>query len=251
MENHLNQFTKSAHEVRLDDGATSRIRERLIAHMRTHPFVPSPYQRFFGVLSPFTSLLRKPVFVTPLAFLLVFGGASAYAATDALPGDILYPMKTGLIEPIRGLFAVSDEAKAAWKISLTETRLMEVEQLVVKKQLTPEERTKSEERFNAALDEAREVIQKLSETNPGAAERIESSFSASLGEHQRTLSSLEGATTTGAATETHSFVEFIKQEIAPQVQGVSTSTKFLQQENLREIREEINLKKPIPNHIRP
>ena len=169
----IDQFKKSADEVRLSDGVASRMRARLVAYIHAHP-VPSPYQRFLGILSPFAFLARTPVIAVPLIFLVAFGAASAYAASGALPGDILYPMKTNLIEPMRGLFALSDEAKAAWKVELAEERLAELEELAAKGKLISEEAAKSRERLTNSLQVAQDTIQRLSEKNPDAAARLES-----------------------------------------------------------------------------
>jgi len=92
---------------------------------------------------------------------------------------------------MRGLFALSDEAKAAWKVELAEERLAELEELAAKGKLTSEEATESQERLTNSLQVAQDTIRILSEKNPDAAARL----------------------------------EFRKEEINSKVRGVATTTK--------------------------
>ena len=235
MENPLDRFIKSAHEVRPTDEAVLRMRERLVVHMRSSP-TPSRYEHLFGIPTPFAAYLTRPATATMLLMLVVLSGVTASATTGALPGDTLYPLKVNIMEPVRGLFAFSQEDKATWQAALTDTRLREVEQLAVKRTLTPEEGIRSQERFDTSLAMTQETIQELSKQNPDAAAELDASFTASLDEHERILSVLS-STTTKEETEIHSFVTFLRGKIKkfmPATTTASTSPSHEEQEQVDE-----------------
>lgn len=238
MKNPIDQFVESARKVRLSDEVSARIRERLIAHMRAHPIavrgVPSPYQRFFGILSPFTSSLRTPAVTLALILLATLGSTTAFAAARALPGDPLYPLKVNVIEPAQGLLAVSPEAKVEWQVSLTETRVNEVEQLAAKEKLTPEERIKSQESFDRSLRAAQATIQKLSRKNPETAEKIETSLTVSLNKHEDNLHQFGVAASSTNAAEAHAFADHIRTQTTVSTTTIDISPKEPKHNDKRE-----------------
>lgn len=69
------------------------------------------------------------------AFLIVliiigYGSSAALAAEGALPGDVLYPVKTKVVEPLaRLVVARTPEREAAFETKLLERRLREAEAL--------------------------------------------------------------------------------------------------------------------------
>lgn len=223
MENPLDQFIKSAHEVRPTDETVLRMRERLVVHMRSSP-TPSRYEHLFGIPTPFAAYLTRPATATMLLMLVVLSGVTASATTGALPGDTLYPLKVNFMEPMRGFFATSPEDKATWQAALTDTRLREVEQLAVKRKLTPEEGIKSQARFDSSLSMTQETIQELSKEDPDAAAELDASFTASLDEHERILSVLGSTTTIKEETEVHAFVSFLRSKIKKFMPATTTST---------------------------
>jgi len=64
----------------------------------------------------------------PLIAIFLISGVTVVSA-DTLPGDLLYPVKTELYEPIRGLTYFSNEQKLAYQESLAEKRLSEMVEL--------------------------------------------------------------------------------------------------------------------------
>jgi hypothetical protein len=223
MENPLDRFIKSAREVRPTDETVVRMRERLVVHMRSSP-TPSRYEHLFGIPTPFAAYLARPATASMLLMLVVLSGVTASATTGALPGDTLYPLKVNLMEPMRGFFAFSREDKATWQAALTDTRLREVEQLAVKRKLTPAEGVKSQERFDTSLSMTQETIQELSKQDPDAAAELDASFTASLDEHERILSVLGSTTTIKEETEVRSFVNFLRSKIKKFLPTATTST---------------------------
>lgn len=206
MKNPIDQFIKSAREVRLTDEAKGRTRSNLLAHMRVNPVrVISPY------VSVFSSMFSRPVLALGVFLLVTLGGATTFAASGALPGEPLYPIKVNVIEPIKGFaVAVSPEEKAKWQVSLAEERVREVEQLATKERMTTEEGMRSRERFDDSIKEARETIKKLSKDNPDAAAELEASFTTSIISHENNLRALGSAASSTNAQEADEFAEYIR-----------------------------------------
>ncbi len=102
-------------------------RQELLRSMRagSPPRVQEPHAPWWSAVSLF--LLRMPAMA---ALGLVLLGASgfglAYAAEDALPGDVLYPIKLHVTEPIIGTFQRTPEQQAAWAVEQVRRRLAEV-----------------------------------------------------------------------------------------------------------------------------
>ncbi len=215
MKNHTDQFSHSAHEVRLSESAKARIRERLVVHMEEHPVMTyrlSPYQYLMGAQSFFTTR-RVPMIACMFLLIFAVGGATTFAAEGALPGDPLYALKVSVIEPVRGLVAVSPEANAAWHVSLAETRVSEVEQLAAKQELTPEEGLKSKERLDKSLEEVRTTLEKLNEDDPEAVVRVAASFTVSLEKHQEVLDTIGASASSTNASEARLFADHIRQRV--------------------------------------
>lgn len=221
MEHLPDDLAHTSRHVRLRSGAKSRIRERLMQYLQEHPVpvqpVLSPYQRFVDRISPFNSRFNSRFFVPAagaFVLLLTFGGVSTYAAEGALPGTILYPIKVSVIEPVREFLATSPEAKAKRKVAVAETRLGEVAQLAVEKEVTPAEGIRNQERFDRALAEAEVTIEKLSRDNPAASAEIGASLDATLKVHDTVFSTLASTTAFVVdATSTRSFSRHLKREI--------------------------------------
>lgn len=152
MHNTLKQLKRIAHEVRLTHDEKSAMRETLVRFMATHPMrsgtrtasvashgtcpaVHSVVKPSGGILSPYALFGRMRNFKT-LSLIslggLVLGGSVTFAAEGALPGDLLYPVKTEINERVRGTATFTAQAKAAWEVRLVERRLEEMEKLATR-----------------------------------------------------------------------------------------------------------------------
>jgi hypothetical protein len=238
METPIKQFMKAAHAIRLTDEAKSRMRQRLTAHMRAHPLpVLSPYQRFIGAVSPFMHLPRVPVFALALMLVLVtaFGSATTFAAEGSLPGDPLYLLKVNVIEPVRGLLAVSTEAKTAWRVSVAEARLNEVEALASTQRLTIDEGKRSRERFDSSLQAVQSNIEKLSHENPEKASAINASFTASLNAHKENLDTIAIAASSTNTIEVRAFADHLRRQVDTTL-GATTTTPDTSRSNRNNVK---------------
>jgi hypothetical protein len=83
-------------------------------------------------------LNRKLAFVLASVMIaVIIGGSAVYASEGSLPGDLLYPIKTKVVEPIEIALAPTSEAKAEIETKFAERRLMEAETLDQVGKLTP------------------------------------------------------------------------------------------------------------------
>lgn len=184
MNKFFSQLHTDAEKIRLTDAERAQMRGRLLATMDAHaaPAV-SPY---FSLLS----FVSARAFVPALALLLVVGSATAYAAEGSLPGDILYPVKVGISEPVRGALAVSDESKAAVHAEFAERRLIEAETLAAKGVLTVEAKQQLEESFERHADEVDRIVEKIEEAGVIATTDISASFASNIAAHHQVIAEL-------------------------------------------------------------
>lgn len=121
--------------ARLSQDERSKLRGEFLAYMDMHPTVEvtsrhSPYFSF--------SLFRAPVTYALTAVFLL--GGTAYASERALPADLLYGVKTEVLEPaVLGSVAFSPPLKAKVAAALVERRLDEAETLAQSARLGEEE----------------------------------------------------------------------------------------------------------------
>lgn len=125
----IEELKTKMHHVSLSSEEKFDMLQNLRAHMNTQP-IPSPI---------LTSPLFKHVFAySLLGAVLITTGATSFAAEDALPGDILYGIKTSLNENIIQAIALSDTAKARAEISLIDRRMEELGKMAIEDTETPE-----------------------------------------------------------------------------------------------------------------
>ncbi len=159
MNNTEKNFIQNLKDIRLDGEAKLRIREQLVAYSELHS-MPAVEEKPFNGVSFISSMFghsRRLLATTlALALLLVGGGASTFAAEKAVPGDVLYPVKVGINEPVAAVFAGSGEAQARHHARLAVRRVQEAEVLRARGALTPE----TEEELSAKIDaETTKVIE--------------------------------------------------------------------------------------------
>lgn len=134
---------RSAPRVYPSDAFRAGARRRLIANLpprqpRPVPHSPSMWAGILAALRQGAARLTLPavrrpavawaVFLCFFLFLLLSGGA-VYASGDALPGQLLYPVKGG-VEQARLAVAFNDYQRGLLHLSYSQRRLVEVEQLL-------------------------------------------------------------------------------------------------------------------------
>jgi uncharacterized membrane protein len=94
------------------------------------------------------AFVRQGGAMAMMAF-LVFGGAVVFASNSSIPGDILYPIKVNVEEPMRNAVNFSQASKIDWESEKADRRLEEAEILTEKGYLNVEVREEIEARFEA------------------------------------------------------------------------------------------------------
>lgn len=115
-----------AEEVTPSSEFKQRARKRLLEAMQPS-VVPTEPRRLdiFGWLKP---LARRTAVAIVVAALLVGGGATAYAAQESMPDEVLYPMKIAT-EKARLVVTPSDVGKAGLHIAFAECRVQEMAEM--------------------------------------------------------------------------------------------------------------------------
>lgn len=142
-----------------------------------------------------TIFLKKLNFASTMAILLLISilvsGGVAVGAEKALPGDMLYPVKVGFNEEVRGWLSVSEEGKANWEVERAQRRLEEAEELAAEGTLDAEVREKIESNFEEHANRVKDRIVKFeAKENFNAAIDVSSKFETSLKAHHRILNRL-------------------------------------------------------------
>lgn len=149
---------------------------------------------------------KEILFIRPmplfLILALILGGGVSVAAEQALPGDVLYPVKVGINESVRGWIAISNTDEAKLSVDLAERRLAEAEALASKGKLDDDVRADVEVRFKYHADDAREHIASLAgdDSTRMNALAISSDFESKLRAHVDILSAISSADPNVAAS---------------------------------------------------
>lgn len=126
--------------------------EPIVSHFYTR-FLPAPQ-------SPLTA--RKYAFGVLIGAVAFSGGVSVFA-DEILPGSLLYPIKTNVVEKARLALAVTPSAKAIMEAALAATRLEEAEKLAAQGKLDAEIEQKTDLAFNDHVRKFNEHVQESEE----------------------------------------------------------------------------------------
>lgn len=138
---------RSIKEIKLSKSEKDNIYSRILAKAGIEQkSVKSPYV-FKGF---FSSEQVRFVYATLVIFFV--SGGTALASLNAMPGDILYPVKTNIIEKVPDAFAWSSEAKAKRNTIKFEERVKEFEVLAEKGKLNEQTATHIDLEVRKELD---------------------------------------------------------------------------------------------------
>ena len=105
----------------LTETERERIRALLAEYAAWKPVRPAPGRPRQGF-----HILMRPAFAGALIAVLLIGtGGAAYAAEGTLPGDLLYPVKVSVTEPVVTALTPSGSAQVSWQITIAKRRLKE------------------------------------------------------------------------------------------------------------------------------
>lgn len=195
MNNKLHEYLKKAgEEISLTHEEREKMRSVLHAYMAMKPLPSHGAQ-----MSPLSGWSIERVFasraVAASLIIAVFASSAgiSYAAEGALPGDLLYPVKTHVNEPVRGAFAVSPSAKTAWAMSVASERIKEATMLAAEGRLNSEHQQELQANFESHARKASENISAQASASPEASAEIGVRFEAQLSEYERVLAEVGSA----------------------------------------------------------
>lgn len=198
----LRKGVRELKDIALSPEEKKAVFARLLEHVEAHP-APTPSREVvvskWVIRSPFSSVsgFRFEYAVAGVLFALFTGSSAVSAAEGALPGDILYPVKIKVSEPLRGALKMDDVSKAEWEAEKTERRLEEAETLAAQGRLDPASIQTVKENFERSASGFSAIVQSLEER-----ERLEDivnadiDFEARISAHEQILSVIEHSVAT-------------------------------------------------------
>ncbi len=140
MKEDLKNFIKRAKDVRLSEDERGLLRSRILEFISFNPIrgkTPVIHQRTYVSIFEFRHFMKAASLVLIVA--VVIGGTGvSYAASKALPGEMLYAVKVNINEGVEETLATTPQAKLAIQSEHIQKRLDEVQMLRKEKKLSPE-----------------------------------------------------------------------------------------------------------------
>lgn len=161
MDKEFESTIKKMKEIKLKDKEKSTMRAFLLQNLVPEQgpgVIKSETNRlyyYYQYIKNYYFMINKNKFVPTLVIALVIaatGGTVAFAE-KAVPGNLLYGIKTSVNEPVAGIFALTKEEKTEWQERLVERRLEEVQKLVAKGNLSESTRISLETEIKTKIDD--------------------------------------------------------------------------------------------------
>lgn len=222
------RYFKDSQQVKLTNSEKALGRSKLQAFMQTHPVRVGTEARQIGqeipsnFLTYFKSMMLKPLPIT-LSALLLLGGGTAFGAEQALPNQVLYPVKIQVNERVRAALTPTVKARAKWETRVAERRLEEAEKLASQNELNAEVKTQVESNFDEQAKLVQEKIMALKASGDiEAAVQLSNQFQASLEAHEAILTKLDSEQSDKQAVDL--LLEKVKLNAAFSVEKIDTTT---------------------------
>lgn len=137
----------------------------------------------------FAKFLVRPAPIIIIVLLLVSTGTS-FAASSALPGDLLYPVKIHINENVQSWLAFTPTAQAQVQARLAANRLKEAEVLAAEGKLDAETSQMLQDNFALHSQDFKDNVNELKVNDVAAAADVSSDFETSLEAHGQILNKL-------------------------------------------------------------
>lgn len=190
MNNELEKFIKRAKSVKLQEEERALMKTELLAFIerqgKAKQVMAVPPQ---SLASYYAKFLLRPIPLMVIFLLLISTGTS-FAAQNALPGDILYPVKIHVDETVQSWLAVTPDAQARLQARLAATRLKEAETLAAEGKLDEDTSLMLQDNFANHSQQFKESLNTLKTNDIAAAADASSDFETSLMAHGKILNKL-------------------------------------------------------------
>ncbi len=171
------QFNKEAEKIKMTPEERGLVRERILSFMELHA-LPKAEEVVSPARTSFMSYFQywKQAGVAFVMMLML----TPVLAEDALPGDMLYPLKVRVNEEVRGYLTFSPHEKIAWETTRIERRLAEARMLSLSRELSAEEEADVVAALALHSADAQATIDALKETDRDAASIAQIAFASAL-----------------------------------------------------------------------
>ena len=158
MENNFNKGIEEIKKLQLSPEDKQAVLARLVTYTNEHPAQPikSPYQHFF--YSRFAYAVAGA-----LLMLLITGSSVTLAAEGSLPGDLLYPVKIYVTEPVHTALLTTEVQKAQWAGEQVVRRLDEAEVLSTQGRLSTTTMQTLKDHVEKSTNEFHAIVQSSEE----------------------------------------------------------------------------------------
>ncbi|MFM2424265.1 MAG: hypothetical protein RLZZ70_656 [Candidatus Parcubacteria bacterium] len=202
------QFKKQSETIRLVAVEKAVLRDRLVTYMEYHPM---PQSVAAPVVAKTTVAQREPFFIFNIPARFTRGlvavctigivvGVPALAE-QAVPGDLLYPMKVQVNEEVVSSFTGAGYEKVAWETKRIERRISEARILAKEGRLTAELEADVIAAVAVHQESTKNEIATLRTTDVNAAALAELTFASVLDVQSAALKAQDtGSTTQGMST---------------------------------------------------
>ncbi|MHB1163005.1 MAG: DUF5667 domain-containing protein [Minisyncoccota bacterium] len=226
-----NNFEKLIHDAGAPLALSETDREKMRALLHEYAAMkpvrdPEMLQRASQatLMSAFLAYVRRPMgAVMAMALILVVSsGGVAYAAEGTLPGDTLYPVKVGILEPLQVALAATPEAKASLRMTFAEHRVGEAAILSHEGKLSPSTEAALVENFASNASAATSEVATVRTNHPVAADLLTAGFAVRLAAYESVLHLLNNSGNNTTATS--QLQAAIQTQVASLAEGQTNAT---------------------------
>lgn len=190
------QLNKKAQHIRLSMAERALLRDRVVSYMEYHP-LPKEKTR----VAPVVELTSEPYKAFNFSRVQIGGFMGAFTmlilvvipvvAEQAMPGDVLYPVKVQFNEEVRSTLSFSPYAKVEWETERLERRLAEARLLADEGKLTQEIEAEVAQAVQQHSDAAQEGIATIRSSDSDEAALAEITFASALEVQSEVLANRE------------------------------------------------------------
>ena len=179
----LNKGIEDIKNIQMTALEKERIFEHVInSSLKAHIKSPWSFNIFMNLRK--TSL----VYYVVIPLVIIFSTSSiVFASEGSLPGDIFYPIKVKVLEPINSSLKFSKVAKAEYASSLATTRLVEAETLVKQGKFDKPKEKQLNDLLSNHIANFNKDIDNLEQQSDDKSDNIVVNFQAQMNAHARVL----------------------------------------------------------------
>ncbi|OGG57052.1 hypothetical protein A3D71_02740 [Candidatus Kaiserbacteria bacterium RIFCSPHIGHO2_02_FULL_55_20] len=185
-----NSIKKAGEEISLTNAERVQMRRTLHSYMEMKPLRTSasaPVMTFGWLFT------MRPVAAVLVLAVFVSSAGVSYASENALPGDVLYPIKIRVNEPVKGALAVSASAKTAWAMDVAGERVKEAATLAAEGRLNTKTQDELQVDFERHARQATVAMEENASSSPEVSGEAAVRFEAQLTEYENVLAQIGAA----------------------------------------------------------